>query len=242
LPEFENCQRIQIENLLSRQFELNKSISAIFGNFWQSWQFFDGVRYCPQKGARLPGARFGGLMSGRSSVFLLAFFLLPLLSVHAQITETGAATPTSTPRGPSTPEERQRVLAITQKLEAAPLDETLYKERDWAGTWLLSVPDIRIKSCTALLVDLRRPRYKYLTQLWTQVRIAGTAFHIEHPDKVDDHLGESLAGMRSALKAYSAIVKTDPAARSKALDDLVDQQSKGTLSEWVQERISRCRY
>jgi len=133
-------------------------------------------------------------------------------------------------------------VAITRKLEAAPLDETLFKERDWAGTWLLDVPDVRIKSCTALLADLRRPRYQYLTELWSQVRLAGAAFHIEHPDKPSDHFGESLAGIESALKAYSSIVKTNPAARSKVLDDLVEQQSKGTLPEWVQERISRCRY
>jgi len=179
-------------------------------------------------------------MSARLS-FLLALSLLPFASVHGQITET-TARPTSTPRGPSTPEERQRVVAITRKLEATPLDETLYKERDWAGIWLLNAPDIRIKSCTSLLVDLRRPRYQYLTELWSQVRLAGAVFHIEHPDQTDDHLGESLAGMQSALKAYSSIVKTNPTARSKALDDLVEQQSKGTLPAWVQERISRCRY
>src|SRR5215467_15212093 len=143
-------------------------------------------------------------MSARLSVLLFAFSSLPLGSVHAQVTDHTQVTettakPTSTLRGPSTPEERERVVAITRKLEAAPLDETLFKERDWAGTWLIDVPDIRIKSCTALLVDLRRPRYKYLTNLWTQVRVAGAVFHIEHPDKANDHVGESLAGMQSAL-------------------------------------------
>src|SRR5262249_34489484 len=123
-----------------------------------------------------------------------------------------AAARTEPARGPSTPEERQRVIAITRKLEESPLDHSLFQERAWAQQWCLDVPDVRIRTCTAVLSDLRRPRYKFRGELWAQLRLAGAVFFIEHPDQASDHFGEHLAGTESMLKAYSSILKTNPDA------------------------------
>lgn len=170
-------------------------------------------------------------MTARCAVLLLGFSLL-----------MPAAATTGAVRGPSTPEERQRVIEITHKLEAAPLDNTLFKERDWAQQLLLVIPDVHLRTCTTLLRDIRRPRYKFRTELWAQVRLAGAVYLIEHPDHADDYLGEHLAGMQSALKAYSAIVKTNPDARSKPLDDLLEKQNQGKLPDVVKDLISVCHF
>src|SRR5262249_35079023 len=45
-------------------------------------------------------------------------------------------------RGPSTPEERTRFVAIAQKLEQSPLNAGLRPEREWALLWLIQVPDV----------------------------------------------------------------------------------------------------
>lgn len=153
-----------------------------------------------------------------------------------------AAATTAAVRGPSTPEERQRVIAITHKLEDSPLDQSLVQERDWAQQWLLDVPDIRIRTCTGVLADLRRPRYKFRSELWAQLRLAGAVFYIEHPDQAGNHFGEHLAGMQSVLKAYSSMVKTNPDARSKPLDDLLAKQSQGKLGDFVHEAIGVCHF
>ena len=54
-------------------------------------------------------------------------------------------------RGPSTPEERSRFVAITHKLERDPLDRSLDGDRDWALRWLIEVPDVHTSLCSAVL-------------------------------------------------------------------------------------------
>lgn len=137
-------------------------------------------------------------------------------------------------------EERQRVVTIAHKLEASPLDRTLFPERDWAKKWVVENPDVRIRMCTSLLVDLRRPRYKFLPEIVTQLMLSSAAFLIENPDHARDNVAEEVAGMEGVLKAYSAIVKGDPNAHAKPLDDVLQQQSQGKLTEWVRETIKGC--
>ena len=104
------------------------------------------------------------IMPARLLVWLLACAVL------------ASSTAATAIRGPSTEEERQRVITITHKLEVTPLDQTLYQEREWAQQWLLDVPDVRILTCTGLLLDLRRPKYKYSTEMWAQLRLASAVF------------------------------------------------------------------
>lgn len=139
-----------------------------------------------------------------------------------------------------TAEERQRVVTITHKLEASPLDQSLFPERDWAKQWVIENPDVRIRMCTRLLVDLRRPRYKFLPEIVTQLMLSSAAFLIENPDHARDNLAEEVAGMQGVLKAYSAILKGDPNAHAKPLDDVLQQQTQGNLTDWVRETIKDC--
>lgn len=165
-------------------------------------------------------------------VSLILFLLFSLLTL------TGVVASGS----PSTSEERQRVLAIAHKLEAAPLDQTLYPERDWAKQWVIENPDVRIKICNALLVELRRPRYKFRQELNDQLMLSSAAFLIEHPDQRGDHLAEEVAGMQGVLKAYAAILKSNPDVRSQPLDNVLQKQSQGKLVDWVRETIKFCRF
>jgi len=153
-----------------------------------------------------------------------------------------AATTVRAVPGASTPEERQRVVAIAHKLEVTPLDQTLYPERDWAKQWVVENPDVRIRICTQLLAGLRFPKYKYRLEMGTQMMLSSAAFLIEHPDKVGDHLAENVGGMQGLLKAYSAIVKANPDAHAASLDDLLQKQSQGKLVDQVQETIKVCRF
>lgn len=140
----------------------------------------------------------------------------------------------------STPEDRQRVVAIARKLEATPLDPKLGPEREWAVQWVFSSPDVHAHLCTTLLSDLRRPRYKYKSELGSQLLIAIAAFLIEHPEKSSDNLAKSVAGMESVLKAYTAILKTDPQATAPSLDEYLQKQKEGKLADVVQEKIKDC--
>lgn len=156
--------------------------------------------------------------------------LLSPLAAPAQATDTAAA------------EQRQRVVSIAHKLEATPLDQALFPEREWAKQWVIQNPDVRIRMCMQLLPDLRRPRYKFRAEILDQMMLSSAAFLIEHPDKAGDHLAENVGGLQGVLKAYSAIVKINPDARVQALDDMLERQSRGKLAEFARETIQACRF
>jgi hypothetical protein len=145
-------------------------------------------------------------------------------------------------RDPASAEQRQRAAAIAHKLEVAPLDRALFPEKEWAKQWVLENPDVHIRMCMQLLPDLRRPRYKFRSEIVDQMMLSSAAFLIEHPDKVGDHLAENVGGLQGVLKGYAAIVKSNPDARIQALDDMLEKQSRGELVEFARETIKACHF
>jgi hypothetical protein len=160
---------------------------------------------------------------------LLSFSILSLCSAQDE-------------RAPSTREERQRFLALTRKLEHDPLDKGLYAEKKWAKQWLEDIPDINVTICAPVLfgADFIQEQNKYTPQLSYQATFGSAAYIIEHPDKAGDLDAQFLAGVESALKAYSAIAKSEPQARSKALDDLLEKQKQGKLADFVRPASKAC--
>lgn len=143
-------------------------------------------------------------------------------------------------RGPSTTEERQKFAAITHKLELAPLDASLHPDRDWAYKFLSEVPDLSVDVCTGGLGDFMKSRYQYTNEIVYQLMYSTATFMIEHPDKAKDYGNLHVAGVDGALKAYNSILKTQPSAKSPALDELVQKQHDGKLSDYVREATKSC--
>jgi hypothetical protein len=143
-------------------------------------------------------------------------------------------------RGPSTPEERQRFVALTHKLELSPLDKNLYAEKRWAIGWIDGIPDITVNICPPILgEDFLESRYRYLPEIMGQVAFGNIVFLIEHPDKRGDVVAQYTAGVESALKAYKGILKADPMV-SRTLEDLLQKQSEGKLADFVRETSKAC--
>ena len=86
-----------------------------------------------------------------------------------------------------------------------------------------------------LLPELRRPRYKFRLEIVDQMMLSSAAFLIKHPDKAGDHLAETVGGLQGVLKAYSAIVKSNPDARVQTLDEMVERERQGQLVEFARE-------
>jgi hypothetical protein len=143
-------------------------------------------------------------------------------------------------RGPSTPEERQRFVALTHKLEQTPLDKSLYAEKEWALEWINDIPDINVTICpTVFGEDFLASRYRYASNLMYQVVFGNVVFLIEHPDKANDHVSQYTAGVESALKAYKSILRADPMV-SRTMEDLLQKQSQGKLADFVRESSKDC--
>lgn len=136
-------------------------------------------------------------------------------------------------RGPSTADERKRFLEITRKMADSPLDPALRADRDWALKWLIAIPDINVDVCNAPLGDFMNAEYKYTPQIVGQLTFSTGAFIIEHPDKAKDRGASYVAGTEGALHAYQSILKTEPDAKVKELDDLLEKQKQGKLADYV---------
>ena len=142
---------------------------------------------------------------------------------------------TADKRGPSIPEERQRFVTIAHKLEQAPLDKNLYPERAWALRWLIEVPDVNVDVCTAPLGEFMKSGYKYASVIEGQLAFSIGAFVIEHLGKPADDVAPLVAGVEGVLNAYKSILKSEPEAKSKALDNLLAKQREGKLAGFVRE-------
>jgi hypothetical protein len=142
-------------------------------------------------------------------------------------------------RGPSTPEERKRFLAIDHKMEQDPLDPSLRKEREWAVHWIIDIPDINVNPCPELLGNFMESHYRYKAVINGQVAFSMAAFMIEHPDKVGDIVATNTAALEGALKAYRSILRIEPTAQSQFMEALAEQESDGKLTEYVRELVKR---
>jgi hypothetical protein len=138
-------------------------------------------------------------------------------------------------RGPSTPEERKRFVAIAHKMETAPLDPSLRKDRDWALHWIIDIPDINVNPCAELLGNFMESRYRYKAEINGQAAFSMAAFMIEHPDKAKDIVAVNTAALEGALKAYRSILRVEPTAQSRILEAMAERESQGKLTEYVRE-------
>lgn len=152
----------------------------------------------------------------------------------------GAAAQAGQEREPSTAEERQRAVAIAHKLEVAPLDKSLYPEREWALKWVIDVPDVHVKLCPGVLGRFINAKYKYSSEILVQLTLSSAAFVLEHPDKAEDDVAQYTAGVEGVLKAYEAILKTNGKATSKDLDQLRQLQNQGKLADFVRQGSGPC--
>jgi hypothetical protein len=136
-------------------------------------------------------------------------------------------------RGPSTPEERAKVVELTRALEWHPFGENAPATRQWLREWIIEVPDIRFKVCPDLLGHALGDNYPYLREVNLQTIFSGAAFTIEHPDKARDDISVYSAGVEGALRVYEVLLKSKPDAKLAFLDDLVARREHGELVDYV---------
>src|SRR5689334_15929666 len=175
----------------------------------------------------IPGG--GPSVKMRSTVaLLLAVSLLLCVSAVAQ------------GRGPSTAEERKRVVDLVVKLQKDPLNPQLTNEKAWAIKWLIDVPDISVAMCSEVLGPLLKTKYKYNSELVGLHTLAAAAFIIQNPDQANDQAAINLGATKSMLAGYDAIVAKDPRKKSPELDEWKAMRDSGELEKFVQEATAKC--
>jgi len=139
---------------------------------------------------------------------------------------------------PSQAADHARFVSITRQLEAAPLQESLHADRAWAMRWLAETHDVSVTICYAL--SGMGDDYRYGNELLAQYAFAMGALIIEHPEAASNGEAQQLVGAEGVLKAYSAILKEKPDAKSANLERLRDFQARGELPMFVSKAYASC--
>lgn len=135
-------------------------------------------------------------------------------------------------RGPSTTDERARVVALSRSVETDPLREDAAASRRWVRQWMAEVPDLHFIVCDDLL-DHSLDGYAFVREVKDQVAMSGAAFALEHQGKARDDVAVHTAGVEGALRAYEALLRSRPDARVALLDDLAARRDRGDLGDHV---------
>ena len=149
-------------------------------------------------------------------------------------------TPASASDAPSSPEDRRRFVSVTKSLERAPLSPDLEADRSWALEWLTNAPDVTVTVCADIFGGMLKSKYPYTGEITVQNMFSMAALVIERPETANDPNAQQLAGVEGALNAYRSILADKPKARSPALENLLQTQSRGELPGFVRKAWTRC--
>ena len=141
-------------------------------------------------------------------------------------------------RGPSTPEERAKVVALTRLLERDPFGENARATRQWLREWTIEVPDIRVYVCDEPLGHGLGDNYPYSREVNLQVVFSAAAFAIEHQDKARDEIAQYRAGTEGPCGCMR-LLKSKPDARSAFLDDFSRSATAASLLLMLQSWLTR---
>jgi hypothetical protein len=143
-------------------------------------------------------------------------------------------------RGPSTPEERKKAVAMATFLETNPLAKEAKEMRGALLHFLTEVPDISVTLCTNVFGDSKF-KGDYEAELLGQTAFSQAKFIIEHPDQAQDEAAVQLAGVEGVLRTWQAIKTAKPKAKFPLLDELLAKQQSLTLAEHVKENLQGCK-
>lgn len=135
-------------------------------------------------------------------------------------------------------DEAETLIKSSQFLETQPLDKKAKDIRSKSILWIIQTDKVSVTACSLLLSGLEE-KYKYSGDLVTQYTIGMAAFKLGNPEKAGDEDAVQLAGVESAMRSYEAMLKTQPKAQHKFMDDLVAKRSDNTLAEYV--KANNCR-
>lgn len=169
----------------------------------------------------MPGIRF-------AATAVVCGVLCSSIASHSQV-----------PRGPSTPEEREKILATIHAWQSDPLGPGAKDQFGTVLKWFADVPDLTVHVCM-VLDKLPKGDRKDSSTIFGAEFMGQAAYVLEHPDKKDDQLPEYQAGVESALRTYEQLVRANEKDRQGYLDDLLKKRDAGALADFVKERAGSC--
>lgn len=139
----------------------------------------------------------------------------------------------------STKAERQRALAVIEKLEQSPMDPSLREDREWVFQWVKS-SDVTATVCSAIIKPLTEQEpTPFRNAMMLQNILASARYSMEHPGSKDT-VAMFEASTEGMIRAYRNLLKRDPSRRNEFMDSLVAKQDAGQLISYVRKNAGEC--
>jgi hypothetical protein len=149
-----------------------------------------------------------------------------LLTLLLTTTLSAQAPPTPTP-------EHKHWAEVTHKFETAPLDDTAKQD---AGVIVgeIAVSDFRVVICPEFYDDFGASKYDYHHQIRWLYMLGAATYQVETGQT--DPEGTNLYALHSVLKGYAAILRQEPSAKDKTLEEYAKLDAKGKLPELIAKK------
>jgi hypothetical protein len=127
-------------------------------------------------------------------------------------------------------QETAKVVRYTRELERTPDGPDAPAMRQALLRWTIDTPDYQVMVCDMLQLpeESSTDRSPISGELNVQMMFGNVAHQIQH-GKAGDELTRQVAGVESALRAYTAYVAKKPVLRMPVLDALLGAQKDGAL-------------
>lgn len=130
--------------------------------------------------------------------------------------------------------QQRRWAEVTHKFESAPLDKSAALDAADAVDQIRDAPGFQVMTCQALVNELRGSAYKYHMEVLRLYVLGAATYQIES-HKMDAE-STNLYALHSVLKGYGAILRQEPGATDKRLDDFAALDANGQLPHLIERR------
>lgn len=130
--------------------------------------------------------------------------------------------------------DRAAFIGNTKLLEKKPFDDNAPAAREWNFKWLTDTKDVTITVCSGTLKLIPEKKNKFHSELFLQFNFGMAVFSLQNPDKKDDEVAATVAGLESALRAYEVMVTENKKAQNPAMDELLAKRASNGLASYVE--------
>ena len=134
--------------------------------------------------------------------------------------------------------DRSQVVGLTALLEAQPRHPEATSIRALLLEWEDSTKDAVDYVCPDVLTPVPANGVPNGPELLAQFIFGSAAFQVANPSQKGALQPSQLAGMRSMLKTYRALLATDPGARIPRFDALAAMDAAGTLPVYLEPIVT----
>ncbi len=130
-----------------------------------------------------------------------------------------------------------KFVRLTTSLENDPFQDETKEIRTWLIGWAADSPNVTVVMCD-ILGPIPGQDAPNSSILLTQYMFGNAAYQIENPNKKSDELSLQMAGVRSLLRTYAAIIKLHPKETIPYFDDLLKKMNDGTLEQFMAPAVT----